>query len=886
MTSDRAPRWRRYLRLVRPNVPADVDDELAFHIEMRVERNITLGMSPEEARRDALERFGEIAGVRSRLVEHDRRKDARRERAEYFADLTQDLAFGARVLRRAPGFTAAAALTLALGIGANTAIFSVVDAVLLRPLPYAQPERLVTLGSASAGEYFALRERLRTVTDLAASVPQTHPIDDGRDAIRLKGVAVTTNLMSLLGVAPMIGRGFVPGDGIVGNNYVVIISYGLWQRQFAAAQDIVGRTISIEGLPCTIVGVMPPTFRYPSDDVQYWQPYAVEPKNLGLMWGVGGKKIIGRLAPNATLEQAQRELSTVWPSLGKINPLWTPGPDYRRDASVRPLRSDIVGSAAALLWILFGSTLLVLLIACVNVANLLLARSTARERELAVRAALGGGRGRLLRQLVTESLLLAGLGALAGTSLGFVAIRALVAAIPPGMPRASEISMNGAVLAFTLVVSVVTGLLFGIVPALRASASPTAASGMIGSSRRVTPGVSHARVSAALVVSEVALAVMLAIASLLLVRSFVALRSIEPGFDPAHVVAARVTVPAARYAADQEAVAAFYETLLDRAAALPGVRAVAEVDKLPLAETVWGSALRIEGQFEDATHSLPDIDHLQTITPGYFTAMGIPVTRGRAFTAADRADQSPVAIVSRSFEHRFWPNESAIGKRIGYPFQSPWMTVVGVVPDTRQDSLRDTTGSSIYVPWAQRSRMSGSELWLVARTAGDPRAAGGAIRRLVRDIDRSVPVSDIRTMDAVLSDSLNESRFTMLLVSTFAGLALLLGAVGIYGVMSYLVGQRMREMGIRLALGAAPERVIGLVLQRAARLAAVGTALGVVGALFATRSLRQLLYGVSATDPLTLVAAPLLFLCVAAVASCAPAVRATRADLVQALRSE
>ncbi|HTJ24219.1 MAG TPA: ABC transporter permease [Gemmatimonadaceae bacterium] len=886
MTSERVPRWRRYLRLVRPNVPADVDDELAFHIEMRVERNISLGMSPADARRDALDRFGKIDGVRARLVEHDRRKYAQRERAEYFSDLIQDLTFGARVLRRAPAFTAAAALTLALGIGANAAIFSVVDAVLLRPLPYAQPDRLVTLGSASAGEYFALRERMRTVADLAASVPQTHAVDDGRDAIRLKGVAVTTNLMSVLGVAPMIGRGFVASDGIVGNNWSVIISYGLWQRQFAAAQDIVGRTISIEGLPCTIVGVMPPTFRYPSDDVEYWQPYAVEPKNLGLMWAVGGKKIIGRLAPNATLEQAQRELRTVWPSLSTINPLWTPGPDYRRDARVRPLQSDTVGSAAPLLWILFGSTLLVLLIACVNVANLLLARSTARERELAVRAALGGGRGRLIRQLVTESLLLAGIGAVTGTALGFVAVRGLVAAIPPGMPRASEISMNGTVLAFTLVVSVVTGLLFGIVPALRAGASSTAASGVTGSSRRATPGVSHARVSAALVVSEVALAVMLAIASLLLVRSFVALRSIEPGFDPAHVVAARVTVPAARYAADQQAVAAFYQTLLDRAAALPGVRGVAEVDKLPLAETVWGTAMRIESQFEDATHSLPDIDHLQTITPEYFAAMSIPMTRGRAFTAADRADQLPVAVVSRSFERRFWPNESAIGKRIGYPFQSPWMTIVGVVPDTRQDSLRDTTGTSIYVPWAQRSRMSSSELWLVARTAGDPRAAAGAIRKLVRDIDRSVPVSDVRSMDAVVSDSVNESRFTMLLVSTFAGLALLLGAVGIYGVMSYLVGQRTREMGIRLALGAAPERVIGLVLWRAARLAAVGTGLGVVGALFATRSLRQMLYGVSATDPLTLVAAPVLFLCVAALASYAPAVRATRADLMQALRTE
>ena len=886
MSAERAPGWRRYLRFARSNVRADVDEELAFHIDMRVEHNLALGMSPDDARRDAVDRFGELSAVRSALVEHDERRRARRERGEYLADLFQDLRFGARVLRRAPGFTIAAALTLALGIGANAAIFSVVDALLLRPLPYARPDRLVTLGLGSAGEYLALRDRLRSITDLAASVPQTHPIDDGRDAVRLEGVAVTTNLMSLLGVAPIMGRGFVARDGAVGNNNVVIISYGLWQRQFGAARDVVGKTLAIEGLPCTIVGVMPPTFRYPTDDVEYWQPYAVDPKNPGLVWAVGGKKIIGRLAPNATLDQAQRELRATWPSLRGLNPLWTPGPDYRRQAEVRRLQSDIVGATAPLVWMLFASTLLVLLIACVNVANLLLARATIRQRELAVRAALGGGRARLVRQLVTESLLLAGLGSLAGIGIGLVAIRALVAALPAGMPRASEVVMNGAVLAFTLAVALVTGFVFGIGPALRASSSAMRSSGIGELSRRVTAGVSHSRISDALVVGEVALAVVLAVASLLLVRSFVALRSVEPGFEPSHVVAARVTVPAIRYVTDQQRVVQFFQTLLDRTTALPGVQSAAEVTRLPLAETVWGGAVRVEGQFEDATHSLPDVDHLQSITSGYFATMGIPVLRGRAFTDADRADQPLVAIVSRSFERRFWPNGDAIGKRIGYPFQSPWMTIVGVVPDTRQDSLRETTGMSMYVPWAQRSRMNGSELWLVARTAGDPASTGVGIRNLVRTLDRSVPVSDVRTMDAVVAASVNKSRFTMMLVGTFAALALLLGAVGIYGVMSYLVGQRTKEMGIRLALGAAPRRVVGLVLWRAARLAAFGAGLGVIGSFFVTRFLRRLLYGVSIADPLTLVAAPLAFLCIAALASYLPARRATKADLVQALRTE
>ena len=568
---------------------------------MRVERNIALGMSPDEARRDAVERFGEVAMIRDELVEHDRRKHARTQRVEYLADLVQDLRFGARALRRAPAFTAAAALTLALGIGANAAIFSVVNAVLLQPLPYAQPGRLVAIGSlhggttGSPGEYLALRERLRTITDLAAWVPQTHPVDDGRDALRLDGIAVTTNLMSLLGVAPMIGRGFVPRDGMVGNNNVVLISYGLWQRQFAGSRDIVGRPISIEGLPCTIIGVMPPSFHYPSAAAEYWQPYAINPNNLGLMWGVGGKKFIGRLAPNATLDQARREVHTSWPALRHANPLWDPGAEYRQDATATLLKADLIGTSAALLWMLFGSTLLVLLIACVNVANLLLARATARERELAIRTALGGGRGRLVRQLVTESLLLALIGAAIGIGLGVIAVKVLVAALPAGIPRTDEISMSGTVLVFTLGVSLLTGIVFSIVPAVRATSPTRSIPGSVGLGRRATFGLSHARVSGALVTAEVSLAVLLVVASMLLVRSFAALRAISPGFEPARVAAARVSAPAGTYGADPQRLTRLYQTLLDRAAGLPGVSNAALVDQLPLAAPLTGIAIRSPG---------------------------------------------------------------------------------------------------------------------------------------------------------------------------------------------------------------------------------------------------------------------------------------------------
>ena len=389
-----------------------------------------------------------------------------------------------------------------------------------------------------------------------------------------------------------------------------------------------------------------------------------------------------------------------------------------------------------------------------------------------------------------------------------------------------------------------------------------------------------------LVAGEIALAVMLVTASLLLVRSFAALRSIEPGFESTNVVAARITVPDARYTASPQGVVAFYQNVLDRTRALPGVRAAALVDQLPFAQPVWGFAARVQGQFEDFTHTLPIVEHLQIVTPGYFATMGIRVERGRDFGDGDRAGAPPVAMVSESVARRFWPNGNAIGQRVGYPYASPWITIVGIVPDTKQDSLRDTSRASLYVPWAQSSGRFSGALWLVARTAGEPAATGAAIRGLIHDIDRAMPVSDIRTMDAVISDSVTKSRFTTLLVAGFALLALVLGAVGIYGVMSYLVGERRREMGIRIALGASRASVMRLVLRRAAWLAGAGAAIGVVGATIVTRSLRQWLYGVSALDPLTFVIVPVLFLAVAAIASSAPALRATRADPASALRQE
>jgi predicted permease len=880
----RVPAWRRYLRFFRPDVGADVDEELDFHLAMRVERNLALGMTHDDAQRDALERFGDVSLVRHTLVAHDERRHSSDGRKEYFMDFLQDLRFGWRALRRAPSFAAAAILTLALGIGANAAIFSVVDAIVLRPLPYANPDRLVSLGTGAAGEFVALRERLRSFSQLAAWVEQTHPIGLGDEALRVEGATVTTNLLPMLGVAPRMGRGFLQEEGEPGRNDVLLISDAIWREHFGADPGVVGKRILVEGLPHTIVGVMPGDFHFPHRATQYWQPAVLQPGNVGGTWGVWDKKIIGRIAPGVTLARAQREVREVWPTLRHLNPLWDPGPDYRRDVAPTPLQSEIVGSSGRLLWMLFGCVLLVLLVGCVNVANLLLARATARERELAVRAALGGGRGRLVRQLVTESLLLAGVGAALGLALSIAGVRWLVSALPPGIPRADEISMNGTVVLFTGVVAVLTGILFGIVPALRATRLGKSAS-TVSIGRRTSPDAHHHRVSSALVTAEVALAVLLVVVATLLVRSFTALGAEKLGFDADHVIAARITPPAGSYT-DSNHVTAFYGALRERLAALPGVASVAVSDKMPVAQPVYGIALRVQGQYEDNRHNLPTIGHFLQVTPGYFETMRIPLLRGRSFTDADRSGQPLVAVVSQSVARRYWPTGDAIGQHIGPPWDSPWMTIVGVVPDTKQDSLRDTSRTSVYAPWAQTTLRYATEMWVVLRSSGEPAQLAPSIRSVVRDLDRTVAVSDVRTMDTIVAESVRKTRFTMLLVGAFAGAALLLGAIGIYGVMSYLVGQRAQEMGIRIALGATSSGVIGLVVGRAARLAGLGVLLGVVAAAFATRSLGTLLYGVSATDPVTFVLVPVLFLAVAVVASYAPAYRATRVDPVRALRAE
>ncbi len=879
--------WQRYRHLVRRRPAADVRDELQFHLDMRAEEARKAGLSPLEAEIAALERFGAYDDVEAEVVRIDDARDRRRTRSEWRLGWRQDLRFGLRSLRRAPSFALTAIATLAIAIGANTAIYSVVHAILLTPLPYLEPQRLVTLWGSSFGELLALRQKLQTVGEIAAFAGVDANFDDGSSAERLGGAAVTVNLFATLGARPMIGRTFSPDENDRGSTDVIVLSEGLWRRRLGGDAKALGRRILIDGVPVTIIGVMPNTFRFPEPRTTFWRPLVIDRANNAGLWTSTGQQFIGRLRAAATVDAARREIRRVAIGLRHENPVWDPGATYGSDADVEPLRDALVGGARPLLLLLSSCAGLVLLIACVNVANLLLARVSAREREFAIRAAIGGGRGRLLRQLLTESVVLSSVSAALGLALAGAGVYWLRAALPPDVPRSSEIAMNGAVLGFTAVVALLTGILFGVLPALRATRESSGSD--VARSGRTGYGPRHHRVSAVLVVGEVALAVSVVIGAQLLVRSFRDLRRLDPGFQTAQIVTARVSPSRTEYGAPARA-DAFYATLLPRLGALPGVQGVAAVSRLPLAEAVRGVAVRVEGQYENGKETLPWVNHLEVITPGFLRTMGIALRRGREFTDDDREGVLPVGLVSESMARRFWPRGDPVGKRVGYPYESPWITVVGVVADVRSDSLRDTTALSLYVPFLQRPRdvkgRAQAGFTIVARTSADPLTLGREVQSIVASLDRAVPVSYIQTMDEVVSGSVSTARFAMLLVGGFAVVALLLGAVGIYGVISYVVSQRMRELGVRAALGATSGDILRMVIGRAAILAAAGAVLGMLAAAVAIYPVRALLYGISAADPISYLTVSLGFVAVAVIASAMPALRAARVSPTSVLRAD
>jgi predicted permease len=814
--------------------------------------------------------------------------------------LLQDLRYAARALLQNRGFTAVAVVALALGIGANTAIFTVVNAVLLRPLPYPESERLVALWNRfplqhidrdwlSPGQYLAVRAEARSFEEVAVALGGSFNLTGSGEPERIEGLRVSASFLPMLGASPALGRVFGPEEDQPGAPPVALIGNGLWRRHFGADANVTGATIYLDGQPYTVVGVLPPGFSVDSDvlptvagidraDVVLPVRFAADAHDDH---GRQNYNVLARLRPAVTVAQAQAEVDAIAARLMQVDPSAYPAASGFA-VGVAPLLDQTVGDVRPALLVLLGAVGLVLLIACANVANLLLARGATRRKEVAVRAALGAGRSRLVRQFLTESVLLGLLAGVAGLALAGWSVEALRLIGPENLPRLAEVELDGRVFAFTTILAVATGLIFGVAPALRASRADLgevlkeAAAG-------ATSGPQGRRLRGVLVVSEIALALVLLAGAGLLIRSFASLQEVDPGFSAAGVLSFHVGLPAAQYLEDRRA--PFFRELGERLAGMPGVEGVGAVSSLPLSGTASWGGIHVEG------YTPPDgeaalMSDFRSATPGYFATMEIPLLAGRAFDARDAADAPSVAVVDEQAARRFWPGQDPIGKRFqlgDYDPNEPWVTVVGVVGNVKQYALDSEARPALYLPHAQFSTRI---LYLVVRTSGDPASLTNSVTATVRSLDPGLPVYDARPMAARVADSLARRRFSMLLLGLFAGVALLLAVVGIYGVTAYTVAQRTREIGIRIALGARPGDVLGLVVRQGAGLTALGVAAGLAAALGLARLLSGMLYGVSAADPLTFAAITALLAGASLAATIVPARRAARVNPVIALKQE
>jgi putative ABC transport system permease protein len=811
--------------------------------------------------------------------------------------LMRHVVYAVRSLRKRPGFAVVTVLTLALGIGANTAIFSVVNGVVLRPLGYPAPGRLVFITSQfptlgfdqfwiSPPEFLDFRQMNRSFESVGAY--RVGAVNLGTDRpTRPVAAEVSDDLLATLGVEPLAGRLFTRDDTLPGAEPVALLSYDLWQKAFDGSPSAVGRTVQVDGVSTRIVGVMPRGFDVHDQRVELWQPLTIDPAHPG---GRGSHSLylIGRLKDGVTLAQARDDLDRMLREWKTIAPnTHVPNPTTHR-LRYDPLKDDIIRHVAAALWILQGAVGFVLLIACANLANLLLARSESRQKEFAIRTALGASRGRLLVQFVTEGTLLSLAGAAAGVGLAEAGLRLLVVTNPDAIPRTAEIAINGPVLLFTLAVAVLTGLVFGLAPLLHLTARGMNDS-LKESGARTTAGAAKTRTRNALVVGEVALAVVLVVGAGLLLRSFWNLMQVDPGFDRSHLVTFGVVLPSATYPNAQKD-ATFFRELTDRIRAVPGVSAAAVMSGLPPYRRVNANDTEFEGIPKTPDRPPQNVDYYQFITAGYLETMGIPVVDGRSYTLND-VDGPPVVLVNQTLAKTFYPGESPIGRRIRPPWGSdtPWFTIIGVVRDVKQGGLGSKTGTELYLPFEVLARIFSfpfGNMHVVVRTALPLGSVGPALRGIVRDLDPSLPVVDLRTMDEVFADSTAQPRFLTLLLGLFGGLALVLAALGTYGILSYLVSERRQEIGIRLTLGASRGQVLGMVLGRGAKLVGAGLVLGVAGAVYLTRLMGSLLFGVRPADPLTIAAVSALMAVVALVACVVPAHRATRVDPMTVLRAE
>jgi putative ABC transport system permease protein len=801
--------------------------------------------------------------------------------------LRQDLAYALRRLRQSPGFTAVAVATLALGIGANGAIFSVVNAVLLRPLPFEDADRLVRLSQIWKGKpsvyspqnFLDVQASAHSFESLAVYAGSGVTLTGRGAAASLTGSEVSTSFFDVLRVRPAYGRAFETGENEPGHTKVVVLGDRLWRERFAADPGVVGQTVQLDREPFTVVGVAPAGFAFPAG-AELWKPIEYDARFRSQSRGAWYLGAIGRLAPGVSVNQARGEVATIHQRLARE----FPDADEGVGATVDSLQESMVGGSRRALLVLLGAVGLVLLIACVNVANLLLARVAAREGELAVRTALGAGRLRLVRQLLTESVTLSVLGGGAGVLLATFSLDALLALQPQGVPRLAEVRVDRAVVAFSAGLSILTGLLFGVVPALQMTGRPTAESLREGG-RGILSGRGH-RLRSTLVVGQVALAMMLLAGAGLLLRSFSQLRRVDPGFRSEGVLSFRLALPESAYAKDPARVA-FFDGLTGRLAALPGVRSAGAIMRAPLTGARFNLSFEVKGRPPLPPAQQPSME-IRVATPDYFRTMGIPVLRGRAFTATDGAEAPQVVLISEEAARRHFPNEDPLGRFItlgwgrdrGKPRGGE---VVGVVGDVKEVGLAEEDPPELYLPYAQSPVET---MDVVLRTAVAPRSVVPSAERVVRDLDPELPVARVATLDEVVARSISEPRFYMVLLGAFAAMAVFLAALGIFGVLSYAVVQRAREIGIRVALGAHPADVLRMVLAQAAGLALLGVAVGLAGALALSRAIASLLFELSPTDPLTLAGTAGLLSAVALLASYLPARRATRVDPLIALRSE
>ena len=811
--------------------------------------------------------------------------------------LFSDIRYGFRVLLKNPAVTVVALLTLALGIGANSAIFSVVNSVVLRPLPYAEPEQLVTVFSqfptmnffefwTSEPEYLELRAQNEFLADIGGyRVGGANLTGDG-DPVRLTACVATATMFSTLGVDALLGRAYGPEEDAPGAESVVLLSYGLWSQKYASDPDIVGKQILLDDTPTRIVGVMPASFAFPSPDVQAWEPIQMNPASLRPRSN-HYLRLVGRLKAGVNLQQARTQLKAMLPAWDEAHPgEHSPSPD-NHPFIVNDLHEQTVGDVKPAMLVLMAAVGFVLLIACVNVANLLLARADKRQKEIAVRTALGAERARLIRQLLTESSLLALTGGALGLVVGNWGVQLLLAVNPSSVPRAAEIGLDWGVAAFTLAVALLTGLLFGLAPVaqlMRADVNDSLKEGGRGSS---SGSQGFRRL---LVVVEVAVAVVLLIGAGLMIRSFWQLQAIDTGFVAEQRLTLRTVLSRTQFS-DNNQIVNFYDQLLERLNGLAGVRSVGFVSALPLQSALNANDFEIDGWVRSDESPPVNVDYQQGITPGYLRTMGVPVVAGRDITASDRSGAAPVALVSESFVQRFWPNENPLGKRVRFCCGDaiPWLEVVGVVGDVRQGSLTDTFKPHMYLPVAQLpdvANFAPNQLDIVLETTGDPLSLARAVREQVWSLDSAVPISHVQSMSNIVEESLSEPRFTVLLLTVFAATALVLSAIGIFGVLSYAVSCRVQEIGVRMAIGAQRSDVISMMVREGMALAAIGLAVGLVVASGASRFLQDLLFGVGSLDASTYATVAGLLALVSLFACWLPARRATRIDPVRALQYE